>query len=293
MTTGEPGSKAASAPFGPGWSASLRKGSEAELRSWVDLAMAACDEADAIALAGFRQDLVVTRKPDRSFVTEADQEIERLLRDRILAAFPGHGLVGEEYGEEAGAADVRWFLDPIDGTHNFLRGVPVFATLVAVEREGELQAAVISAPALGGRWFGLRGGGAWALGMGSRRPRPLHVSQVAAIADAQLLYGEGPAIEASGVAPGFRDLLAMAWRTRGFGDFWGYTLVAEGAAEAMIEEGLSAWDIAAPMLLIEEAGGRVTDLAGTRSLTTQNYLASNGLLHEGLRTSLLTPPAKG
>ncbi len=293
MTDGEPGSKAASAPFGPDWSASLRKGSEAELRSWVDLAMAACDVADAVALRGFRQDMVVTRKPDRSFVTEVDKEIERLLRDRILAAFPGHGLVGEEYGEEAGAADVRWYLDPIDGTHNFLRGVPVFATLVAVEREGELQAAVISAPALGGRWFGLRGGGAWALGMGSRRPRPLHVSQVAAIPDAQLLYGDGPAIEASGVAPGFRDLLATAWRTRGFGDFWGYTLVAEGAAEAMIEEGLSAWDIAAPLLLVEEAGGRVTDLAGTRSLTTKNYVASNGLLHEELRTSLLTPPTQG
>ena len=255
--------------------------------------MAACDEADAVALGGFRQDMVITRKPDRTFVTEVDQEIERRLRDRITASHPGHGLVGEEYGEEAGASDVRWYLDPIDGTHNFLRGVPVFATLVAVEREGELQAAVISAPALGARWFGWRGGGAWAIAPGASGARRLAVSRVAALSDAQLLYGEGPAIEASGVAPGFRGLMAAAWRTRGFGDFWGYTLVAEGAAEAMIEVGLSPWDIAAPMLLVEEAGGRVTDLAGTRSLTTKNYLASNGLLHEELRTSLLTPPTNG
>lgn len=282
----------ASALYGTDWSALRRRGSESELRGWVDLAMAACDAADEIALRGFRQDVLVTRKPDRTFVTAIDQEIEQLLRGRITEAHPNHGMVGEEYGAEAGSASVRWYLDPIDGTHNFLRGVPVFATLIAVERDGELQAAVISAPALGGRWFGLRGGGAWALGLGSGRPRRLRVSQVASIPDAQLLYGEGPAIERSGVAPGFRNLLATAWRTRGFGDFWGYALVAEGAAEAMIEEGLSAWDIAAPMLLIEEAGGRVTDLAGTRSLTTKNYLASNGLLHEELLAALLAPPTR-
>lgn len=256
--------------------------------------MAACDEADAIALAGFRRrDVVVSRKPDRTFVTEVDQAIERLLRSRIQDAFPGHGLVGEEYGVADGAADVRWYLDPIDGTHNFLRGVPIFGTLIAVEREGELQAAVISAPALGSRWFGWRGGGAWAQGSGAAggsagsAPLRLSVSQVAAIPDAQLLYGDGPSIEASGVAPGFRSLMASAWRTRGFGDFWGYTLVAEGAAESMVEEGLSPWDIAAPMLLVEEAGGRVTDLTGTRSLTTRNYLASNGLLHDHLLAALL------
>jgi len=283
----------APAPFGPDWSALHRRGSEAELRGWVDLAMTACDAADEIALRGFRQDVVVTRKPDRTFVTAVDQEIERLLRGRITEAHPDHGLVGEEYGTDAGSASVRWYLDPIDGTHNFLRGVPVFGTLVAVERDGELQAAVISAPALGGRWFGLRGGGAWALGLGSGRPRRLRVSRVASIPDSLLLYGDAPDIERSGVAPGFRDLLGTAWRTRGFGDFWGYALVAEGAAEAMVEEGLSAWDIAAPMLLIEEAGGRVTDLTGTRSLTTKSYLASNGLLHEELRAALLAPPARG
>ena len=110
-----------------------------EMAAWLEVAMAACDEADAIALAGFRRrDVVVSRKPDRTFVTDVDRAIERLLRERVRAAFPGHGLVGEEYGVADGAADVRWYLDPIDGTHNFLRGVPVFGTLIAVERDGEI-----------------------------------------------------------------------------------------------------------------------------------------------------------
>jgi len=266
--------------YGADWSAGLRRGDEAELEAWLALAQAACDEADALARAAFRRDLRITTKPDRTFVTETDTAIERAIRTRIAAAHPDHGLVGEEYGIEAGDAATRWYIDPIDGTHNFIRGVPLFGTLLAVEREGELQAAVLSAPALRERWWARRGGGAWARGADDDAPRRIHVSGVASLADAQLLYGSGHDIEASGRAPGFHALLGEVWRERGFGDFWGYALLAEGAAEAMVEVDLWPWDAAAPTVLIEEAGGRVTDLGGRRAIDSKTFLATNGLLHD-------------
>ena len=265
---------------GADWSAGLRRGDEAELEAWLALAHAACDEADKLARAAFRRDLRITTKPDRTFVTETDTAIERAIRTRIAAAHPDHGLVGEEYGTEAGDAMTRWYIDPIDGTHNFIRGVPLFGTLLAVEREGEPQAAVLSAPALHERWWARRGGGAWARGADDGAPRRIHVSAVASLADAQVLYGSGHDIEASGRAPGFHDLLGDVWRERGFGDFWGYALLAEGAAEAMVEVDLWPWDAAAPMVLIEEAGGRVTDLDGRRAIDSKTFLATNGLLHD-------------
>jgi histidinol-phosphatase len=276
--------------FGPEWSASLRRGTDAELRGWVDLALAACDEADTIALAHFRRDLVIETKPDRSFVTVADTSVERAIRERIAAAEPGHGIVGEELGTEAGDASVRWYVDPIDGTHNFIRGVPLFGTLLAVERDGELQAAVLSAPALRERWWAWRGGGAWgagAAGAVGAAPRRIRTSRVAALGDAQVLYGSGRDIVASGRVPGFPALLDAVWRERGFGDFWGYALTAEGAAEAMLEIDLSLWDAAAPTLLVEEAGGRVTDLEGRRRIDSGTFLATNGHLHDEIRTMLI------
>jgi histidinol-phosphatase len=268
--------------YGADWSADLRRGDEAELEAWLALAQAACDEADALARAAFRRDLRITTKPDRTFVTETDTAIERAIRTRIAAAHPDHGLVGEEYGTEAGDATIRWYIDPIDGTHNFIRGVPLFGTLLAVERDGELQAAVLSAPALHERWWARRGGGAWARGADDDAPRRIHVSGVTSLADAQLLYGSGHDIEASGRAPGFHALLGDVWRERGFGDFWGYALLAEGAAEAMVEVDLWPWDAAAPMVLIEEAGGRVTDLDGRRAIDSKTFLATNGLLHDAI-----------
>jgi histidinol-phosphatase len=268
------------ATFGADWSASLRLGSEAELDGWLDLAHAACDEADEIARGSFRRDLEISTKPDRTFVTQADTAIERAIRGRIAAAHPDHGLVGEEYGTEAGDAPVRWYIDPIDGTHNFIRGVPLFGTLLAVERDGELQAAVLSAPALHERWWARRGGGAWARGIDDAAPRQIRVSKVHSLADAQLLHGSGQEIEESGLAPGFSSLLGDVWRERGFGDFWGYALLAEGAAEAMVEVGLSPWDAAAPMVLVEEAGGRVSDFDGRRAIDNGTFVVSNGLLHD-------------
>ena len=277
------------AAYGAEWSASLRRGSEAELEGWLELAHAACDEADELARGAFRRDLEISTKPDRTFVTQTDTAIERAIRARIAATHPDHGLVGEEYGTEAADASTRWYIDPIDGTHNFIRGVPLFGTLLAVERDGELQAAVLSAPALHERWWARRGGGAWARGLDDDAPRRLHVSRVSSLADAQVFHGSGHEIEASGRAPGFRALLGDVWRERGFGDFWGYVLLAEGAAEAMVEVGLSSWDAAAPMVLVEEAGGQATDFDGRRRIDSGEFVVSNGLLHdivlERLRTS--------
>ena len=266
--------------YGAEWSAGLRRADEAELDGWLALAHAACDEADGLARAAFRRDLQITTKPDRTFVTETDTAIERTIRTRIADSHPDHGLVGEEYGTEAGEAATRWYIDPIDGTHNFIRGVPLFGTLLAVERDGELQAAVLSAPALRERWWARRGGGAWARSADDAAPRRIRVSAVSSLADAQLLYGSGHDIEASGRAPGFHALLGDVWRERGFGDFWGYALLAEGAAEAMVEVDLWPWDAAAPMVLIEEAGGRVTDLDGRRAIDSRTFLATNGILHD-------------
>ena len=265
--------------YGPDWSASLRRGTEAELLGWLEVALAACDEADAIARTHFRRDLTIETKPDRTFVTQADTAIERLIRARVADAFPEHGLVGEEYGVEAGDASVRWYIDPIDGTHNFIRGVPLFGTLLAVERDGELQASVLSAPALDERWWAHRGGGAWARNRGAQ-PRRIRVTEIDSLADSHLLYGSNRDIVESGLAPGFEDLLRASWRDRGFGDFWGYALVAEGAAEAMIEVELKTWDAAAPTVLVEEAGGRVTDFHGERDIAAGTIVASNGRLHE-------------
>ena len=250
---------------------------------WLAFALTCADAADTLALEHFRRDLVIETKPDRTFVTQADTAIERLIRGRIGAAYPDHGLVGEEYGTEDGSGTVRWYIDPIDGTHNFMRGVPLFGTLLAVEADGDVVVGVMSAPALGERWYATRGGGSWAvgaLGPAAGTPRRIGVSKVRAIADSQVLYASPLDIEASGEAPGFDALIRSAWRDRGFGDFWGYALVAEGAAEAMIEVGPNSWDLAAPSIVVEEAGGRMTDIHGVRSIHNGSALATNGLLHD-------------
>jgi histidinol-phosphatase len=273
--------------FGPEWSASLRRGDERELETWLAFALALADIADGMAMGAFRRDLEITTKPDRTYVTQADRAIEEELRRRITDAFPGHGVVGEEFGTSQPDASVRWYLDPIDGTHNFMRGVPVFGTLLGIERDGELQVGVVSAPALGTRWYARRGGGAWAVDTVRRSgtdagPRRIAVSKVSAIADTALLYGSAQDVASSGKAPGFGALVGDVWRDRGYGDFWGYTLVAEGAAEAMVEADLSSWDMAAPLVVVEEAGGLMTTFDGRRTIHERSAVASNGILHEEL-----------
>jgi histidinol-phosphatase len=235
------------------------------------------DETDAIALAHLSGGLSVRSKPDATLVTQVDTEVETRLRERIAATFPHHGIVGEEYADEAGDGETRWIVDPIDGTHNLVRGIPVFATLLAVERNGELLAAAVSAPALSRRWHAARGGGAAVRDLIGERQ--IRVSMIDRLEEAQLVWSGLRAMEAAGHGPAVRDLARSAWRDRGFGDFWGYMLVAEGAAEAMLEVGPTLWDLAAPALILAEAGGRLTDFAGTDTYAGPEALATNGSLH--------------
>jgi histidinol-phosphatase len=270
--------------FGAAWSAGLRRGTDDELADWLAFALAACDIADALALeaSARRSELDVSAKADGSFVTEADRRIEGEIRERLADRYPGHGVIGEEFGSDAAGASTRWYLDPIDGTHNFMRGVPLFGTLLAVERDGETQVGVVSAPALGRRWYASRGGGSWGVGGPTARPRRLRVSGGRDLASAQILFRSVTDMRASRVAGGLDALLGAVWRERGFGDFWGYTLIADGAAEGMMERDLGPWDLAAPWLLVEEAGGRVSDFDGRRSYETGESLATNGILHDTL-----------
>jgi histidinol-phosphatase len=221
--------------------------------------------------------LTVSAKADATLVTQADTEVETLLRARIGGAFPHHGLVGEELADEAGDGETRWIIDPIDGTHNLVRGIPVFATLLAVERDGELLAAAVSAPALQRRWHAAAGEGASVRDLMGERT--LRVSTIKKLADAQVVWSGLRPLEAAGYGPAIAALGRQAWRDRGFGDFWGYMLVAEGAADAMIEIGPTLWDLAAPALIVREAGGRLTDFAGRDSYAGPQALASNGRLH--------------
>lgn len=239
------------------------------------LALELCDEADALSLRRFRAlDLHIETKPDSTPVTDADRAVEELVRTRLEAARPGDAVLGEEYGE-TGCGARRWVLDPIDGTKSYARGVPVWATLLALMDGKEVVIGVASAPALGRRWWATRGGGAFAAEAGA--VRPIHVSGVADLADASLSYSS---------LRGWPDrarLLALAdavRRTRAYGDFWSYALVAEGVIDLAAEPEVSLWDLAPLALIVEEAGGRFTGLDGLRGPDRGSALASNGLLHD-------------
>jgi histidinol-phosphatase len=247
-----------------------------------DLAFALelADLADAITVERFQaDDLVVETKPDLSPVTEADRVGEQVLRKRIGEERPGHSVVGEEFGaDEPGSA--RWIIDPIDGTKNYLRGIPVWATLIALEREGRVEIGVVSAPALHRRWWAARGEGAFVNG------RRIHVSKVGELSDAVLSYASLLSWEQHGLGEQFLTLARGFWRTRGFGDFWGHMLVAEGAADVAIEPEVELWDLAAPQVIVEEAGGRFTDLRGTPTPAGRSVVSSNGLLHDRVVATL-------
>lgn len=240
----------------------------------LEFAFSLADLADKVTMASFRsKSLTVDRKPDRTFVTAADRAAEQAIRDAVAAARPDDVVSGEEFGEIP-SAPRRWVVDPIDGTANYLRGVSVWATLIAFEVEGEVQVAVVSAPAMGLRWWATAGGGAFADG------RSIHVSAVDDIAHAHLLYGNEEGFAAANIAEGFAGLRKRVWRTRGFGDFWQHMLVAEGSAEVAIDPfGLKEYDLIAPSLIVREAGGTFTDLAGEASVTSGSGVSSNGLLH--------------
>jgi histidinol-phosphatase len=246
------------------------------------LALELGDVADEITRARFQaSDLVVETKPDLTPVTEADTAVERTLRDRLAVARPGDAVMGEEFGSsEAGDAGRRWIVDPIDGTKNYVRGIPVWATLVALQEGDEVTVGVVSAPALGRRWWAAKGAGAYMSDGLSDGPRRLRVSGVRALEDAQLCISGFDGWEAAGALDGLLSLARSCWRTRGFGDFWIYMLVAEGVAEIGCEAAVSLWDLAAPQVIVEEAGGTFTDLAGVPTAAGGNALATNGLLHD-------------
>ncbi|MBV9335301.1 MAG: histidinol phosphatase [Solirubrobacterales bacterium] len=247
------------------------------------LALELADVADAITLERFRAaDLAVETKPDLTPVSEADTAVERTLRERLAAVRLGDAIVGEEFGSSSEApGGRRWIVDPIDGTKNYVRGIPVWATLLALQEHDRVMLGVVSAPALGRRWWAARGAGAFASDGLSREPRPLRVSAVRALEDAQLCVSGFDGWDDT--PSGLDRLLTLArrcWRTRGFGDFWIYMLVAEGVAEIGCEPAVSLWDLAAPQVIVEEAGGRFTDLGGVRTVDGGDALATNGLLHE-------------
>ncbi|HYX44112.1 MAG TPA: histidinol-phosphatase [Acidimicrobiales bacterium] len=242
----------------------------------LELALELADEADALTLGRFRAaDLVVDTKPDLTPVSEADRAVEERLRRHLARARPGHGVLGEEMGDHAGAAiGWRWVVDPIDGTKNYVRGVPVWATLIALQHAGRTVVGVVSAPALGRRWWAARGEGAFADGDRVR------VSEVAALADASLSYASLTGWEAAGRGEAFLALARRFWRTRAYGDFWSHVLVAEGAVDVAAEPEVTLWDLAALQVIVEEAGGRFTDLRGRPTAAGGSAVTSNGRLHE-------------
>ncbi|MGH8909773.1 MAG: inositol monophosphatase family protein [Egibacteraceae bacterium] len=248
-----------------------------------EFALELADAADAISMRHFGGPVPAVAKPDGSPVTEADQAIERLLRERIAAAFPDHAVMGEEGGGLLHPARPTWVIDPIDGTKNYMRGVPVFATLIGLAVGGEVIVGVASSPAMGERWDASRGGGA------RRNGEPVGVSGVERLEDAHLLLG---GLDWWRGEPGMWDLLGTlvdrAWRTRGFGDFWMHLLVAGGMAEVALDRDLRPWDIAALDCILTEAGGRCTGWDGSHALTSGSLLSTNGLLHDELR-ALLCP----
>ena len=234
----------------------------------LELAFRLADAADALSLPRFRSaTLLVETKPDLTPVTEADRAVETALRHTLAAERPGDAILGEEQGgAESGGR--RWIVDPIDGTRNYSRGIPVWATLIALEVDGAVQLGVVSAPALGRRWWAERGAGAYANG------ERIHVSGIAKIEHAVLSF----AIENE-----LPPLARRAWHARGFGDFWAYMLVAEGGVDGAIDAlGVSEWDLAAMQVIVEEAGGRFSDTSGVSRIDGGSAVASNGLIHDEL-----------
>jgi len=241
---------------------------------WVPLLHDLADRGDAIARRYFRAgDLHVETKPDRSLVTRADLDIEAMVRDELARRHPELDVFGEEQGEDARHGEARLIIDPIDGTANFARGIPIFGILLALEVGTQVVAGVVSAPALGARWHAIRGGGAWS------GTRPLRVSGVANLSDAQVFHGSLAGAEAVGGTARIPGLLARSHRQRGFGDFYQHVLVAEGAGEIALDPIVNPWDVAPLMLLVEEAGGRATTVDGRATIYGGSLVSTNGKLH--------------
>jgi histidinol-phosphatase len=257
---------------------------DADLQVHLDLALELADVADAITMQRFGAlDLVVETKPDLTPVTEADEAVERALRARLAEHSRAHAVLGEELGDDdVDGAEYRWIIDPIDGTKSYVRGLPVWASLLALEHAGELVLGVVSAPALGARWWAARGLGAF------RDGRHIEVSNVDALDAAHLSFAwdTNDAFERDGLSERLLALGRRCWRVRSFGDFWHHVLVAEGAIDISIDPAAALWDLAAVRVVVEEAGGRATDFAGVARADGGHIVCTNGRLHDDVLASL-------
>ncbi|MGI5214598.1 histidinol-phosphatase [Plantactinospora sp. CA-290183] len=251
----------------------------------LSLAHMLADTADSISMARFRAlDLHVEAKPDLTPVSDADTAVERAIRATLARTRPRDGVLGEEYGASAapaGTGSRQWVVDPIDGTKNFVRGVPIWATLISLMDGDRPVVGLVSAPALGRRWWAALGHGAYA-GKHPASATPIRVSGVGRLADASFCYSSLNGWEENGRLDAILDLMRSSWRNRAYGDFYGYMLVAEGAVDVMVEPELSLWDLAALVPIVTEAGGTFTDLAGRPGPGGGSAVASNGKLHQDL-----------
>lgn len=247
------------------------------------------DAADDITMRRFRAlDLSVQSKSDLSPVTDADLATEDSLRNVLRRARPRDAMLGEEYGR-SGVGQRCWVVDPIDGTANFVRGVPVWATLIGLMADGDVVVGVVSAPALGRRWWGAKDGGAWT-GRSLTKASACRVSEVTRLADASLSYSDLATWEQAGRLDQFIRLARSVWRTRAYGDFWSHVLVAEGAVDISAESDVSLWDLAAIQVIISEAGGLFSDLAGNMTPDGGSVLCTNGQFHDDVLRMLAKRP---
>ncbi|MEV0719040.1 histidinol-phosphatase [Asanoa sp. NPDC050611] len=255
----------------------------------LSLAHVLADTADKISMDRFRAlDLRVESKPDLTPVSDADQAVERALRSTLGRTRPRDSVLGEEYGASeaaAGPGHRQWVIDPIDGTKNYIRGVPIWATLIALMEGDRPVVGLVSAPALGRRWWAAVGHGAFA-GRHTAAATPIRVSGVRRIGDASFCYSSLHGWEETGRLDPILDLIRQSWRSRAYGDFYGYMLVAEGAVDVMVEPELSLWDVAALIPIVTEAGGSFTDLAGRPGPSGGSAVATNGKIHEEVLTRL-------
>jgi len=263
---------------------------EYSLADDLSLALALAAEADLVSFDRYSAlDLVVTVKPDRTPVTDADQAVERLIRERIESARPQDTILGEEYGggREPGR---QWIIDPIDGTANFMRHVPIWGTLIALAIDGAPVVGVVSSPALGKRWWAAKGHGAWSETIeheATRRdPIALHVSGVQSFDDAFLSYNSLQGWDSEGRIDDAIALSRSVGRSRAIGDMWSYMLLAEGAIDIVTEFDVKPYDLAALIPIVEEAGGRFTSVEGVDGPWSGNALATNGILHDGVLAKL-------
>ncbi|HET7326416.1 MAG TPA: histidinol-phosphatase [Nocardioidaceae bacterium] len=243
------------------------------------LAHVMADDSDSLTMSRFKSlDLHVEAKPDLTPVSDADRSVEEAIRRTLGRARPRDAILGEEQGA-SGWGPRRWVIDPIDGTKNFIRGVPVWATLIALVIDDEVAVGLVSAPALGRRWWASKGDGAWT-GRNIMSPTRCQVSDVATLADASLSYSSFSGWEDQGRLEDLLSLGRRCWRTRAYGDFWSHMMVAEGAVDVAVEPDLEVYDMAALTVVVEEAGGRFTSLAGQPGPYGGNALSSNGKLHD-------------